>query len=132
MAEGLPIREIARRAGVQPSALRYYERVGLLKAPPRVSGQRRYAPEVLDTLRLVELAQEAGFTIAEIRELLEGFDEATPASERWQALAREKLTEVRALIEQARRMERLLHALLDCRCTRLADCARYCAPPSRP
>jgi len=128
VTEGLPIREIAKRSGVQPSALRYYERVGLLKAPRRVSGQRRYEPEVLDTLRLVELAQEAGFTIAEIRELLDGFDEGTPASERWQALAQEKLTEVRRRIEHARRMEELLHALLDCRCTRLEDCARYCGP----
>lgn len=128
MAEGLPIGEIAKRAGVRPSALRYYERVGLLEPPPRVSGQRRYAPDVLDTLRLVELAQEAGFTIAEIRELLDGFDQATPASERWQALARAKLKEVRRRIEQAHRMERLLHALLDCSCTDLSDCVQYCRP----
>lgn len=108
----------SRRTGVQPSALRSYERVGPLKAPRRVSGQRRYEPEVL----------EAGFAIAEIREPLDGFDEATPASERRQALAQEKLTEVRRRIEHARRMEELLHALLDCRCTRLQDCARYCGP----
>lgn len=130
MDEGLPIGEIARRAGVRPSALRYYERVGILKAPQRVSGQRRYAEDVLDTLALVVLAQEAGFTIAEIRELLRGFDRDTPASERWQALARDKLAEVQRRIDRAHRMKQLLHALLDCRCTRLDDCVRYCAPHS--
>lgn len=129
MEEDLPIGEIARRAGVRPSTLRYYERVGLLDAPRRVSGQRRYAEDVLDTLRLVGLAQEAGFTIAEIRELLSGFARDTPASKRWQVLAHEKLSEVRRRIDQARRMERLLNALLDCSCTKLDDCVRYCAPP---
>jgi MerR family transcriptional regulator, redox-sensitive transcriptional activator SoxR len=128
--ESLPIGEIARRAGVQPSALRYYERVGLLKAPRRVSGQRRYSPNVLDTLRVVALAQAAGFTIAEIRELLRGFDCDTPWSERWRPLAQEKLRQVQERIDRARRMERLLHALLECQCTQLDDCVRYCGPPS--
>lgn len=132
MDDSLPIGQIARRAGVQPSTLRYYERVGLLKAPRRVSGQRRYSPAVLETLRVVGLAQDAGFTIAEIRELLRGFDRETPASERWRALANAKLREVQERIDRARRMERLLHTLLECRCIRLHDCVRYCAPPSAP
>jgi len=78
------------------------------------------------------LAQDAGLTIAEIRELLMGFDRDTPASERWRGLAHEKLKEVQERIDRARRMERLLHGLLECRCTRLEDCVRYCAPPSAP
>lgn len=128
MAEGLSIGEVARRAGLRPSALRYYERVGLLKPPRRVSGRRRYSADVLDTLRLIALAQDAGFTISEIRVLLRGFERGTPASKRWEALARTKLAEVRERIERAHRMENLLHALLDCQCRRLEDCARYCAP----
>lgn len=128
MRGDLSIGEAAERAGMRTSALRYYERVGLLKPARRVSGQRRYPPEIVDILRLVSLAQEAGFTIAEIRTLLRGFDGGTPASERWNDLARTKLAQVRQRIEQAHRMEDLLHALLDCRCTRLEDCARYCAP----
>jgi len=130
--EELTIGEAAERAGMRTSTLRYYERVGLLKPARRVSGQRRYQPGIIDTLRLVSLAQEAGFTIAEIRTLLRGFEGGTPASERWNALARTKLAEVKLRIEQAHRMEALLHALLDCRCLRLEDCARYCAPNGEP
>lgn len=63
----LTIGETARRAGVRPSALRYYESVGLLDAPRRISGRRRYDSQVLNRLSVIRLAQDAGFTIAEIR-----------------------------------------------------------------
>ena len=48
---GLTISEVARRAGLRPSAIRYYERIGILNAPPRVSGRRSYDPSVLQWLR---------------------------------------------------------------------------------
>ena len=128
MPETLTIGEAAALAGVAASTLRYYERVGLLPRAPRVSGRRRYTDDVVTTMRLIALAQEAGFTISEIRTLLSGFDRGTPPSERWQAMARTKLTEVRARIDRARRMEQLLHSLLRCRCVRMDDCARFCAP----
>jgi MerR family transcriptional regulator, redox-sensitive transcriptional activator SoxR len=68
---------VASRAGVRPSALRYYERIGLLPTPERENGQRRYdgevLREVLDRLAVVRVAQQAGFTISEIRPLLDGF-----------------------------------------------------------
>lgn len=62
MDEELTVGEVARRAGIRTSAIRYYERVGLLPAPPRVSRHRRYDPSVVQRLAVLYLAQEAGFT----------------------------------------------------------------------
>ena len=123
----MSIGEVARWAGVRPSALRYYEGVGLLPSPERTNGRRRYdgkvLREVLDRLAVVGVAQQAGFTIAEIRTLLDGFSEDTPPSARWRALAREKLTEVDALIERALGMKDLLERGLRCECLRLEECS---------
>ena len=87
------IGEVARRAGVRPSKLRYYEGIGMLPSPERANGRRRYDAEVLrevlDRLAIVRVAQQAGFTISEVRTLLDGFSEDTPPSERWRVLARE-------------------------------------------
>jgi MerR family redox-sensitive transcriptional activator SoxR len=124
MVEDLSIGEVARQAGILASAIRYYEQAGLLPAPRRTGGQRRYDPAILDRLALIQFAQRAGFTIAEIRTLFEGFEEETPMSVRWQILAREKLAEVDALMDRAQRMRTLLGQALACGCLRLDDCAR--------
>jgi MerR family redox-sensitive transcriptional activator SoxR len=126
VVEGMSIGEVAIRAGIRPSALRYYEGVGLLPAPERVNGRRCYDGEVLrdvlDRLTVVRVAQQAGFTVTEIKTLLDGFSDDTPPSERWRVLAREKLTEVEALVERALGMKRLLERGLRCECLRLEDC----------
>jgi len=127
--EGINIGEVARSAGVRPSALRYYESVGLLPRPGRENGRRRYdreaLREVLDRLAVVRVAQQAGFTISEIRMLLDEFGEDTPPSERWRVLARDKLPEVEALVERALGMKDLLERGLRCECLRLEDCALF-------
>ena len=76
--EELAIGEVARRAGIQPSALRYYESIGLMPAPKRVSGRRRYEESTVQMLKVIQLAQQAGFTVAEIQTLLHGFAPDTP------------------------------------------------------
>jgi MerR family redox-sensitive transcriptional activator SoxR len=125
--EGVEIGEVARRAGVRPSALRYYERVGLLPPPGRENGRRRYGGRVLrevdGRLAVIGVAQQAGFTIREIKTFLDGFSEDTPPSERWRVLAREKLPEVEALVERALGMQGVLERGLGCECLRLEDCA---------
>jgi MerR family transcriptional regulator, redox-sensitive transcriptional activator SoxR len=121
---GLTIGAVARQAQVRTSALRYYESVGLLGPPRRVSGRRVYDADVLVVLRLIHLAKGAGFTVAEIRRLLHGFDRTTPASARWQAMAARKLRDVTELIGRARQMQRVLEALLSCKCVDLAECVR--------
>jgi MerR family transcriptional regulator, redox-sensitive transcriptional activator SoxR len=124
--ESMSIGQVASRAGVRPSALRYYESVGLLPPPERKNGRRRYdgevLREVLDRLAVVRVAQQAGFTISEIRMLLDGFAEDTPPSERWRVLAQAKLPEVEALVERALGMKDLLERGLRCECLRLEEC----------
>ena len=120
---GMSIGEVAQRARVRPSALRYYEGVGLLPPPERENGRRRYDGEVLDRLAVVRVAQQAGFTISEIRTLLDGFSEDTPPSERWRILAQDKLPEVEALVERALSMKDLLERGLRCECLRLEECS---------
>lgn len=123
--EELTIGEVAKRAGIRASAIRYYESVELLPAPQRVNGRRRYDSHVLDRLVVIQIAQQAGFTVAEMQTLFNGFTPETPAAERWEALSRQKLAEVDALIRRAQVMKQVLEeGLLRCRCLTLDECAR--------
>ncbi len=122
--EGLTIGEVANRVGVQPSALRYYESAGILEAPRRVNGQRRYDVTVLNQLAIIQTAQRLGFTVAEIRTLFYGFEAATPASTRWQTLAQSKLIELEALIRQAQKMKEMLKEIEKCGCLNLEECGQ--------
>lgn len=119
----MTIGEVAREAGLRTSAIRYYEAAGLLPEPARIGGQRRYGRDVLARLAVIKMAQEAGFTIAEIRTLLTGFPEGTPASERWTALARRKLPEVDARLARLRAVRDVLEESLRCGCLTLDACA---------
>jgi MerR family redox-sensitive transcriptional activator SoxR len=123
MAE-LPIGAVADRSGIAASAIRYYERQGLIGRPPRRNGRRVYDASVVDRLARIALAKRAGFTVAEIRQLLAGFSRRTPPAERWHALAEAKLAELEARIAEAERMKQVLGAIRGCRCPTLAACAR--------
>ena len=125
--EPLAIGEVARRAGISASAIRYYERVGLLPEPGRVGGKRRYEPEVLRRLALVEAAKRVGLTIGEIRILLHGFPDEAAASERWRSLPSQKLEEVDELMVRLRHMKILLAQALRCDCASLEECANLLA-----
>ncbi len=116
------IGEVALKSGIPASAIRYYEGLGLLPAPPRVGGKRRYDPSVLEWLSLIALAREAGFTMAEIKRLVTGFVPGTRPAARWQELATRKLAEIDAMVARAERMRAVLRVSLDCGCFRLEDC----------
>ena len=124
MSTLLTIGEVARRAGVRASAIRYYEEAGLLEEPERVGSKRRYDEEALRRLALIGGAKRAGFTLGEIRTLLHGFPAGTGAAQRWQALASEKLIEVDEAIAQLRQTRGLLEEALRCECASLDECAR--------
>ena len=66
----LGIGELGRRTGLATSALRYYERVGLLVPDGRAHGRRYYGPASAERIALIRLCQDAGFTLAEIRAVL--------------------------------------------------------------
>jgi len=121
------IGEVARKAGIRTSALRYYESIGLLPMPTRVNGQRRYDARTVGMLAVIRLAQQAGFTIAEIQTLLNGFTPETPPAARWRPLAQAKLAELDEVIARAQQMKSILTTGLDCGCLRPEDCATILA-----
>ena len=118
----LTIGEVARRAGLRTSALRYYESVGLLPPPRRVNGRRRFDADVVRLLDTVRFAQRAGFTVAEIRTLFHGFGAEVPPSARWRKLADRKMAELDALVARAERMRQALKTAMRCGCLRIEDC----------
>jgi MerR family transcriptional regulator, redox-sensitive transcriptional activator SoxR len=116
---------VARQVGLQPSAIRYYEQIGLLPPAHRTSGQRRYDTTVLYRLAIIQMARQLGFTLVEIRELFFGFRSSTRASERWQTLSRKKLAELEGLMDGIKTVRRLLKKMKqNCRCDTLEQCGK--------
>jgi len=120
----MTIGEVAALAGIAPSAIRYYEKTGLLKAPHRANGRRVYAPEVPHQLVVILFSKAIGFTLPEIKLLIHGFPETTTASARWKKLARSKIAEMDGILGRARAMKEMLESLMSCRCRKLEQCAR--------
>jgi MerR family redox-sensitive transcriptional activator SoxR len=118
------IGEVVRETGLAASALRFYEKEGLLPAPPRKSKQRRYDETVFGRIYVIKAALDAGFTIGETRLFLSGFSRETPPAARWHALASRKLDEVNSLMARAQCMKALLETSFHCGCARLEDCER--------
>jgi MerR family transcriptional regulator, redox-sensitive transcriptional activator SoxR len=115
--DSLLIGELAEKAGVATSAIRYYESIGLLPEPYRVSGQRRYGEETLKRLEFIAAAQHAGFTLREITELSGDFDV--------RALAQRKLPEVQAELKLARERKKWLDAAATCDCASPDECTLF-------
>jgi MerR family transcriptional regulator, redox-sensitive transcriptional activator SoxR len=115
----LTIGQLAKRTGLRPSALRFYEQLGLLRPATRVGGQRRYDPSAAQRLAVLALLQESGFALAELAEL--ATDPAT-ARARWPTLAQAKLAELDAQIRQATAAKRLLEHALACDCPQPGQC----------
>lgn len=128
MDRRLTIGQVAREAGVRPSAIRYYERTGLLPAPARAGGRREYGDEILTRLRLIAMAKEAGFSLEEVGVLLSGIDAGLAPSRQWQLLAERKLADLAMLVERIEGIRTLLGQSLECRCLTLEDCAFVNAP----
>ncbi len=122
--ETLSIGEVALRAGIPASAIRYYERVGVLSPPARVNGRRRYSPDVFRSLMLLRLGQAAGFTLKELRAISERDTGDTAAGNEWRPSAERKLGVVRGQIARLRTTERLLLDGLSCDCGDIVDCDR--------
>jgi MerR family transcriptional regulator, redox-sensitive transcriptional activator SoxR len=128
----LTIGDVARRAGVPTSSIRYYERIGLLPEPERLQGQRRYDTEVLGKLGFIGVAQSAGFKLSEIKELIDGVDSAEGMGQRMRSLSSRKLDEVEALLERTRAMKGWLEVARECGCATPAECALFTAPGEEP
>jgi MerR family transcriptional regulator, redox-sensitive transcriptional activator SoxR len=117
------IGEVAAKATLATSAIRYYERTGLLNQPLRKNGRRVYSDDILPQLVIIEFAKATGFTLSEIRLLLQGFPETTPASARWRKMAGKKIRELDDALAKTKAMRDMLEAMTSCRCRKLEQCA---------
>lgn len=115
----MEIGELSRRTGLSPSAIRYYEQERLIPRAERRSGRRVFDDGTLAQLVVVQLARGAGFTLAEIRQLVNEF-----GRNRWRRLAQRKLGEIRLTTERLRTMSALLTELLECACPDIEACGR--------
>jgi MerR family redox-sensitive transcriptional activator SoxR len=121
----LSIGEVAEKAKVSVSAIRFYERNGLLPEAERVGGQRRFTADTVRRLGVIDVAKQAGFSLDEVGVLLDSIDQGAPAHVQLQALAARKLPEVDALIERAQAMRDWLTAASACGCDSLESCALF-------
>ena len=118
----MTIGQVANESGLAASAIRFYEKAGVLPKPRRISGRGQYDYSVLERLAVLDRAKACGFSLAETRQLFFGFREGTPPSERWQTLARRKIVE---LDEMARKIAATMDLLQrSCACSDLTECGR--------
>jgi DNA-binding transcriptional MerR regulator len=116
----MTIGEVARDAGLRASAIRYYERLGLLPTPERRNGRRRYTDAVLPRLAVIRFARDSGFTLREIAKLFAG----RPYSARLRDLANDKIAELETTLERVKTMQSLLRSALRCNCLTPEECGR--------
>ena len=118
------ISEVAKQIGLRPSAIRYYEQIGILPPIQRVSGQRRYEVTALHRLVVIQRARQTGFALTEIKQLFFGFRAGTPPSVRWHRLKTGKIVELDRMLQRIRTMRDLLEQQGKCRCTALEECGK--------
>jgi DNA-binding transcriptional MerR regulator len=128
----LTIGEVAARAGVNTSRIRYYERVGVLPQPERTSGQRRYSEDVLNRLAIVDVAQRAGLSLDEIRDLTGPDNRGAHAGARIRELAESKLPDIEALIARAQAVKAWLQVARSCDCATVDICRLFTDPSIAP
>ncbi|MFI7455650.1 MerR family transcriptional regulator [Nonomuraea sp. NPDC049714] len=122
MEEQLTIGELASRTGLATSALRYWEELGLVPAPDRVSGQRRYPPSAVGLVGVVVALRDVGFTLREIKTLLAS---RSPASDGWRELYQRKLAELDQRIAQAQVARTAIAHGLVCPHEDIFECSKF-------
>lgn len=128
----LTIGQLAARAGLNTSHIRFYERVGVLPEPERVGGQRRYPEEVLHRLSIIEVAQRAGLSLEEIAPLTGPENRSADASAHIRELADEKLPHIDALIARAQAVKHWLEVAQHCDCESMDVCGLFVDPTLLP
>src|SRR5258706_16303326 len=111
--QGLPIGELSRRTGSNIETIRYYERIGLIPAPPRRGRYRSYDEQDVNRLRFVRRARELGFPLDEVRTLLGLAENRRASCAEARSLAAQHLVDVKARISDLRRMGRVLASAVE-------------------
>ncbi|NQZ73130.1 MAG: redox-sensitive transcriptional activator SoxR [Dinoroseobacter sp.] len=122
----LSIGQLARRTGLSVSAIRFYEKEGLISAERNAGGQRRFARADIRRLSFILIAQQFGFTLSRIRELLSDLpDGRTPTPQDWKTMARQFRAELDLRIAALEKMRDSLDGCIGCGCLSLPACALY-------
>jgi MerR family redox-sensitive transcriptional activator SoxR len=117
----LSISELADRARVRASALRYWEQRGLLPGAHREGGRRMWPATAVRRVALIKMAQRAGFTLAEIAQLVTG-DTTPSATRQWRDMAARKLPELDRHIVQTQALRQAVADCLECGCMNFDRC----------
>ena len=139
LSDFLSIGEVAERTGVAVSAMRYYEREGLLSSRRTDGGQRRFHRDVLRRVAFIRVAQRVGLTLEEIRDALATLPEGrTPTKADWERLSRSWRPQLDEQIAMLQRLREDLTSCIGCGCLSLKACAalqprrRGCIARQRP
>lgn len=127
----MKIGEVAKRLDMPSSTIRYYEKKGLISPPERVSGKREFSNSALVTLRFIQLCQAAGFTVSEIRSLLEQYMQDSSAGGLWQPAVKTKRAEIQKQIAELKQVDTVLGELMKCRCDTIEQCVSSALKDSR-
>ena len=123
MANELTIGEVAARSGVAASALRFYERRGLIAAARTDGNQRRYDRSVLRRIAFVQAGRAAGITLTEIGSALEGLPtHRTPSRRDWERLSKRWRDDLDARIETLQALRDRLSTCIGCGCLSIDRC----------
>ncbi|MFC0029895.1 redox-sensitive transcriptional activator SoxR [Micromonospora chaiyaphumensis] len=122
----LTIGQLAERSGVAPSALRYYERLGLIRAERTGGNQRRYARTELRRVAFIRISQQVGVSLEEIREALDSLPSGrTPTPDDWAALSRAWRSRLDEKIRLLGKLRDDLDGCIGCGCLSLQRCTLY-------
>jgi MerR family redox-sensitive transcriptional activator SoxR len=123
VASELSIGEVSARSGVAPSALRFYERQGLIEAARSDGNQRRYDRAVLRRIAFIQAGRAAGVTLAEIQVALDGLPTSrTPSREDWERLSNKWRDDLDARIETLQALRDRLTTCIGCGCLSIDQC----------
>jgi MerR family redox-sensitive transcriptional activator SoxR len=120
--KSLSIGELSRRTAAPASAIRYYERVGILPKPARISGRRFYDQDAIARVNVLRFAQQAGFSLKDIRALFGTLGSNKNMGARWRTLAVRKLQELNLMERRIADMRRAIELGMKCGCVRIEDC----------
>jgi len=118
----MQIGEVAKKANIAASTLRYYEEIGLIKAPHRINGRRDYGEDIFVVIKIIKWAQALNFSLEEIRTLLHGAGSDGQFRHQRRQLTRQKLLEVEQMIEHFENVRLKLKEGIACTCTSLESC----------
>ncbi len=122
----LTIGELSARSGVAPSALRYYERLGMIQSRRTSGNQRRYEQSQLRRVAFIRIAAQVGLSLEEIRQALDSLpNRRTPTRSDWERLSRSWRARLDEQITLLQRLRDNLTSCIGCGCLSLKDCGLY-------